>query len=140
MLPLERERKERDRKSAKGFWGVGILLPLPLSPFATAPTGIIMTVTTMGPFSPWRHNESCGPSLMMMVGGDVVVVVVVAVGCCSAAQWSNWEDSRQWPIGYPTLPPRFVSKNHRNPWNLLQQQDTIPNLWLLLEQERFHQG
>ena len=39
-----------------------------------------------------------------------------------AAQWSNWEDSRQCPVGHPTHPPS-LSEFHSN---LLQQQDMIP--------------
>ena len=35
-----------------------------------------------------------------------------------AAECSNWEDSRQHPVGHPTLPLSLS--------NLLQQQDTIP--------------
>ena len=42
-----------------------------------------------------------------------------------AAQWSNWEDSRQCPVGHPTL-PLSLSNFHDCRRNLLQQQDTIP--------------
>ena len=42
-----------------------------------------------------------------------------------AAQWSNWEDSRQWSVGHPTL-PLSLSNFHDSCSNLLQQQDTIP--------------
>ena len=43
-----------------------------------------------------------------------------------AMEWSNWEDSRQCPIGHPTLPLRYVYNFHDSRSNLLQQQDTIP--------------
>ena len=43
-----------------------------------------------------------------------------------AAQWSNWEDSRQHPVGHPTLPLRYISNFHDCCRNLLQQQDMIP--------------
>ena len=41
-----------------------------------------------------------------------------------AAEWSNWEDSRPCPVGYPTLPPSLPNF-HDSRSNLLQQQDTI---------------
>ena len=40
-------------------------------------------------------------------------------------EWSSWEDSRQHPIGHPTL-PLSLSNIHDSHSNLLQQQDTIP--------------
>ena len=43
-----------------------------------------------------------------------------------AAQWSNWEDSRQLPVGHPTLPLRYLTEFRHCCSNLPQQQDTIP--------------
>ena len=43
-----------------------------------------------------------------------------------AAQWSNWEDSRQCPVGHPTLPLRYLTEFRHCCSNLPQQQDTIP--------------
>ena len=42
-----------------------------------------------------------------------------------ATECSNWEDSRQQPIGHPTL-PLSLSNLHNSCSNLLQQQDMIP--------------
>ena len=43
-----------------------------------------------------------------------------------AVECSNWEDSRQCPVGHPTLPPS-MSNFDDSCSHLLQQQDTIPS-------------